>query len=120
MQFRGSTTTTDPTYRQGIVEEIDRLCDSDDTSYPRPDKTSRVNNALEKVICCIITADGTWQFDDTNFTDHPRGTGTLVEGQEDYSFASEYLDIEAVEVLDTASPAIYIRLKPLDHDMLRG
>ena len=79
-----------------------------------------MNNALEKVIGWIITADGTWQFDDTNFTDHPRGTGTLVEGQEDYSFASEYLDIEAVEILNTGSPAMYIRIKPLDHAMLGG
>src|SRR3990167_8297031 len=118
MQLRGSVTTSAASYRQGIVEEIDRLCDSDDTSYPRADKTSRVNNGLETVIGWIITADGTWNFDDTNFTDHPRGTGTLVEGQEDYSFASEYLDIEAIEILDTASPAQYRRIKPLSHQDL--
>lgn len=120
MQFRGSPTSTDATYQQGIVEEIDRLCDSNDTSYPRPDKTSRVNRSLETVIGWIITADGTWQFDDTNFSDHPRGRGTLVEGQEDYSFTSEYLDIEAVEIRDTGSPAKYRRIPPIDHDMLEG
>lgn len=120
MQLRGSTTTTAASYRQGIIEEIDRLCDSDDVSYPRADKTSRVNNSLEKVIAWIMTADGTWEFDDTNFTDHPRGTGTLVEGQEDYAFASEYLDIEAIEILNTASPAQYLRIKPLSHQDLGG
>jgi hypothetical protein len=120
MQFRGSTSSSSATYRQGIVEEIDRLCDTDDTSYPRADKTSRVNNALETVIGWIVNADGTWQFDDTNYSDQPRGTGTLVEGQEVYSFSSDYLDVEAVEVLDTGTPKIYRRLAPLDLNDLGG
>jgi hypothetical protein len=108
----------DATNKQGICQEIDRLCDSNDTSYPRVDKTSRVNNDLEDLVGKIIISDGTWQYDDTNHTDHPRGKGTLVEGQEDYSFAAEYLQIEAVEVLDTNN--YYNRLKPLDHQELNG
>src|SRR3990167_7809510 len=101
------------TTKQGVCQEIDRLCDTDDTSYPRLDKTSRVNNSLEELAGDIINEDGTWQYDDTDYTDHPRGKGTLVEGQEDYSFTSEYLQIEAVEVLNTNTQ--YIRLLPLDH-----
>jgi len=51
-------------------------------------------------VALIITADGTWQYDDTNYTDLPIGTGTLVEAQQSYSFASEYLEIEIVKVKD--------------------
>lgn len=104
--------------KQGICQEIDRLCDTNDTSYTRQAKTSRVNNALEELVGKIILSDGAWQYDDTNYTTHPRGKGTLVEGQEDYAFAAEYLQIEAIEVLDTNSQ--YRRLKALDHKELGG
>ena len=71
---------------KGICAEIDRLCDSNDTSYTRLAKTSRVNNSLEELVGEIINADGTWQYDDTNYTTTPFGTGTLVSGQISYSF----------------------------------
>jgi hypothetical protein len=101
------------TTKQGICQEIDRLCDSDDTSYPRLDKTSRVNNALELVASWLIGSDGDWEWDDTNYTTKPRGVGTLVEGQESYSFASEYLTIRQIEVLNNSSPAVFIKIKPI-------
>ena len=50
MQFYGSPTSTDATYKQGICQEIDGLCDSTDTSYPREDKTRRVNTAYKEVV----------------------------------------------------------------------
>jgi len=109
MQFNPSSGS------QGIINEIDFLCDSNSTSYPLADKTRRVNAAYEELISLIINADGTYQFDDTNLTDEPVGTFTLVEGQENYSFTTEYLQIEAIEILDTGSPATFIRIKPLDH-----
>ena len=97
--------------------EARSLSDTDTTSYTAADLLRRINTAYETVIAWIITADGTWQFDDTNYTTNPVGTGTLVEGQQDYAFASEYLDIEAVEVLVSGQ---YIRLKPIDHQELGG
>lgn len=102
----------DSVNKRAICQEIDRLCDSDDTSYPRVDKTSRVNDALEEVVTWIIQADGTWQFDDNNYTTLPRGTGTLIEGQAQYSFASEYLDIIEVEILD--NNGLYRKIEPFD------
>ena len=85
MQFNTHAT------EQDLVSETRRLCDADSTSYHINDVTRRINAALEELIADIITADGTWQYDDTNHTTLPRGKGTLVEGQEAYSFASEYL-----------------------------
>lgn len=102
----------DTTTKLGLCQEIDALCDSDTTSYPVADKTRRVNSALEELVGLIITSDGCWQFDDTNHTDAPRAKGTLVEAQEYYTFASEYLQIEAIDILDLNTK--YIRLKPFD------
>src|SRR3990167_2536928 len=102
----------DDTDKKGISQKIDFLCDSSDTSYPRIDKTREVNEALKSLIGEIIFNDGNWQMDDPNQTDYPRGTVTLVEGQQLYSFATEYLSIELVEILDLNG--IYRKIKPLD------
>lgn len=84
--------------KPAICQEIDRLCDSDDTNYPRLDKTARVNQALEEVVGKIISADGVWEWDDTNQSDLPVGTGNLIEGQESYSFAADYLKVKRLKV----------------------
>lgn len=112
MQFNSHAQNLD------IVSEINTLCDSDAESYTINDKTRRVNSGMEILVAKIITADGVWQFDDTNYTDNPRGTGTLVEGQESYAFTSEYLEIEQVDVLDIGGR--WRRLKQLDPDDLGG
>jgi hypothetical protein len=113
MQFFGSPTSTDATYKQGICDEVDSLCDSDNTSYPREVKTRRANISYKEVVNWLINADGFWQFDDSNITDQPRGKGTLVEGQEIYTFASDYLQIEEMDVLDLDG-ITYRKLKSLD------
>jgi hypothetical protein len=90
----------DATNKSGICQKIDFLCSTNDTQFPRLQKTREVNNALEALIGEVINADGTWQWDDTNHTDLPIGTGDLVDGQSSYTFASEYLDIENIKVRD--------------------
>lgn len=110
MQFYDSVS------KRGICQEIDRLSDTDDTSYPRLDKTARANDALETVTAWIINADGTFQFDDTNYTDLPVGTGNLVSGQSSYSFSAEYLDILEIDILDLGG--IYVRIDPFDPEEL--
>ena len=108
MQFAGHATSQD------LVSETRDLVDADSTSYPIAALTRRINVGYELLIGKILGADGDWQWDDTNFTTVPRGTGTLVEGRESYSFAAEYLEIEHIDVLDDSSPAMWHRLKPLD------
>lgn len=107
MQYNSHATNQD------IVSEVYSLCDADSTSYPIATVTRRVNAGLEMLIAKILGADGQWEWDDTNYTTKPRGTGDLVEGQEAYSFSAEYLSIRQVEVLNVASPAMYIKLKPI-------
>ena len=102
--------TTD-TYKS-IIHELWDLCDSDIDGMPLATAVRRVNAMYEELVALIINADGTWEFDDSNYTDLPRGKGTLVEGQENYTFASQYLQISQIEILDTNNR--YIKIKPLD------
>ena len=67
-----------------IVSAINDFCDSDAINYPIAGKVRNANIGYETLIGKILEADGDWQWDDTNYTTLPRGTGTLVEGQETY------------------------------------
>ena len=113
MQFNGHATNQD------LVSEVNDLCDSDSTSYPTAAKRRRMNTALETLIGKVISADGTWEYDDTNYTTSPRGTATLVEGQEQYSFSSEYLEVTEIDVLTTTA-GVWRRVKSLSRDDLKG
>lgn len=106
MQFNGETNNLD------ICSEIDSLCDTDSTSYPTKHKTRRVNAALEQVIGWLINADGTWQFDDSNYTDLPRGSVALVADQNKYTFNDRFLHFEAAEVRNAAGDMYF--LQPID------
>ena len=111
MQLSGATA------EQDLTSFIDFLCDSDATSYPLRRKVQQINNALEELVGKIVSADGTWQFDDTNYTNEPVGTGTLVEGQQRYHITSEYLDIAMIEILNQNGTK-YQKIFPLDYTQL--
>ena len=102
----------DATNKQGICQKADDICDSDDTSYPRVKKTREANNALEQVVGWLINADGKWQFDDTNYTNFPIGTYTLVNSQGVYSFNDKFLQLLDVQVKNV--DGVYQIVKPID------
>ena len=106
----------DATNQDGLCQEVDRLCDTSDTNYSRLAKTSRINTSQDEVVSWIITADGTFEFDDKNQTDLPRATFTLQEGVAKYNFATEFLRILELEIKD--ANGVYRRIKPLDPDQL--
>lgn len=103
---------------KSLIHELWALCDADVTSYPLKDVIRRINAALEELVGRIINADGTWEYDDTNYTDLPVGTGTLIEAQQSYTFAAEYLTIERVKVKDIN--ANWSILTPLSESELGG
>lgn len=107
----------DSTNGQGVAQEIDRLCDTTDSTYPRKDKTARVNIANEEVDTWILTADGTFQYDDDNNSTLPRFLGTLTDGQAQYSFSTKLLNISQIEVLNKAT-GVYHKLLPIDPSQL--
>jgi hypothetical protein len=92
------------------------LCDADTTSYPAATLLRRVNQAYEEIVGKIIGLDGTWQFDDSNFSDLPIGVTTLVNSQNDYSFDSSMLEIERVEVKD--KDGLWHLLSPVDKSQI--
>ena len=100
-----------------LVHEAWDLVDADITSYPLAKVIRRFNMALEKLVGVAIDSDGAFEYDDTNHTTNPSGTGTLVEAQESYSFSSEYLKIKRIKVKDTSSK--WRLLKQIDPNDLR-
>lgn len=84
----------------GIVQEIDFLVNSDTNTYPIADKTRNINRAMDKVVSLIFGSDGVWDWDDSNQTDLPIATTSLVSGQVDYSFAVSHLKIARVLAKD--------------------
>lgn len=67
-----------------------------------------------------MTADGRWQFDDSNLTDYPIATTSLVttlgSEQQDYQFDITFLRILRVEVMDNTGA--WHKLTPLDENDL--
>lgn len=103
---------SDPTTKQGLVQDVDFLVDTDNNTYPIEQKTRNFNNAGNYASALIIGCDGTWQWNDTNYTTLPIGTDSLTNGQQTYRFASEHLFVLAVEIKDTNGN--WLKLKPID------
>ncbi len=103
----------------GLVQDVDFLISTDTTSYPLADKARNMNRYLEEVVSLILQSDGRWQWDDTNQTDLPIGTSTLVSDQQDYSLSgATYLKILRVEVKNINGN--YQQLIPIDQSEIRG
>lgn len=99
-----------------IYSEIRKLCDTDSTGYVDADILRRLNAAYEQTVGDLIAADGPWDFDDTNYTDLPIATITMVASQQDYSFSTSQLDIQRVEVLTNTN--IWQPLHPIDKSQI--
>lgn len=106
MQFNSHSDQLD------LVSEIKRICGTDTTSYPLKDMARRCNIALDRFIYLAATANGQWQFDDSNNSTLPIGTTDLISGQQDYSFASDVLLVEKVFCKDTSG--VWNELTPVD------
>ena len=85
---------------RSIIHQAWKLCDANITSYPLQDVIRELNGYFEELVGDIINADGRWQFDDSNYTDFPIGTYTLVNGQSRYSFNDKFLQLEEVQILN--------------------
>lgn len=95
-----------------IFSETRDLVDADSTSYPDTTLLRRVNSAYEDVVGMLLGVDGQWQYGDSNWTDHPIATTTLVASQNDYAFSDTHLIIEQVKVKDIEGH--WSILKPID------
>jgi hypothetical protein len=96
--------------------EARTLCDATSTDYSDATLLRRINEAYEETLAKIMTYDGYWQFDDSNYTTLPIGKGTLVTGQQDYAFDVSILSVLGVSVKDVNGN--YIKLKHIDQSEL--
>lgn len=99
MQFQSETNNLD------LVSDVLFWCgidSSDTTTYPIKDITRNANLALDRVVALIQRADNVWEWDDTNNTDLPIATTTLVAEQQDYSLSVTHLKLKEVRVKDGA------------------
>lgn len=91
---------------QDLYTDYRKLCGigtSDTTTSPiDPDFTLAANAAVNQVESFIFLYDKLWNWDDSNHTDLPTATTTLVDGQADYSLAVTHLKILEVKVMDSA------------------
>lgn len=100
------------TSAQSIVAKINRTAGTTNTTYPLIDKANDCNEALDRFWQLALSCDGTWQIDDTNYTDLPIATTNLVSGQQDYSLSTEAMEIEKVFAKD--SNGNWVELTPVD------
>lgn len=101
-----------------ILEEIRDVCEGDSNSQNLDNTTllRRINTAYEEVVDLIRNCDGLWQFDDTNFSDFPIATTTLVANQQDYTFATDVLEVEQVSVKN--ANGLWEVLYPIDRSQM--
>lgn len=64
--------------------------------------TNFINEAYSRYAILALLSDNKWQWDDTNATDLPIAITNLVSGQQDYSFATDQVMIDQVEIKDSA------------------
>lgn len=86
---------------------------------------ARINRAQDRFIELAMTADGKWQYDDTNHVDalgnytYNIATIALVAGQREYQFATEMLEVDKVFV-QTSIGGPYQQIDAVDPDSEPG
>jgi hypothetical protein len=101
---------SDTTNRTGIVQLLEDLTSTQSastSSYPLAVKTRDINNAFADYKMISSAASSSWQDDDTNHSDYAEIYGSIVSGQQDYTFTedengNQILDIYRVECKDAA------------------
>jgi len=64
--------------------------------------TNYVNEGYSNFVSIAVRSDGKWQFDDNNYSDYPFAVCDLVANQQDYVFATNFLNITEIEVQNAA------------------
>lgn len=85
--------------------------------------TTQANLALDDYVYLALKSSGTWQWDDSNFTDYPIIKTNLVSGQRDYTFITDeggnlILDIYKVMILPSATATIFEEIRPIDQQQI--
>jgi hypothetical protein len=114
---------SDTTNKNGIIQKIEFITGLGDAAISGNSTllkqfTGLVNDWLGVMAGDLLQVDGRYEWDDTNYTDQPIATFSLVADQAGYSFmedanSAQILDITRVEVKNAAS-GDWIKLRPID------
>lgn len=117
MQFNDTTNKT------GIIQDIEGLLGFADGTISGDSTllksfTRMINHWYRTANQWIWQVTGTWEYDDSNYTDFPIATTNLVDGQKDYTIPSTAQKILRVEVKDNEGN--WHELTQLDLSMING
>ncbi len=93
------------------------LTKTNPSSVPAATLNLYTQPAENRVVSLIMSADGRWQYDDSNRTDFPIGKGNLVSGQQDYTLSTDHIRFSGAAVLTNAG--LWQRLLPFDPEDLK-
>lgn len=102
-----------------LVSDVKFFIAGDSTKtvdYTAADINTALNQYYNEVISIILGVNGSWEWDDTNYTNLPVFTDNIVSGQADYS-----LDLDSGTVLNFIklrikdSSGTWIDLEPIGH-----
>ena len=111
----------DTTTRTGLIQDCETLLGmsagdiSGDTTLLK-DFTRLINARYRQVNSWIWQASGSWEYDDSNYTDLPIATTDIVDEQQDYELPSTAQKIDRVEIKDTNGE--WTVVDPIDKSMV--
>jgi len=114
---------SDTTNKRGLIQDCETLLGMEDGGISGDTTlletfTRMINIWYRRVNSWIWEATGTWEYDDSNYTDLPNATQDLTANTQDYEIPSTAQKIDRVEVLDSAGN--YQLLKPLDKSEIKN
>lgn len=107
MQFSNASDTS-----LGLYQDAQYLAGVDSNAFKLVDFTRSANRYYYRAAVSAWKASSIWDFDDTNKTDFPVATTTLVNNQADYQIPTNALKILRVEVKDSSGE--WSRVLPFD------
>jgi len=111
----------DTTNKTGLIQHCEMILGMADTDISGDATllkqfTGLINAHYRRVNSLIWSVTGTWEYDDSNLTDLPISTTTIVDDQQDYEMPSTAQKIDRVEVMN--SDGDYQLIKPLDKSQI--
>jgi hypothetical protein len=106
-----------PATRSGIIDLIYKTTGADTTKYPLMDVVADINLAVDKFFEIAVKSSGTWQLDDSNQTDYPILTTSLISGRRYYSFTQDSagnLILDIYRVMAANPNGVFYDLQPVD------
>ena len=90
----------DTTGKQGICQDIDFICGTTSTTFPKADKVRLVNMGLDSAADFIQDVNQQWYFDDSSLTTTPIGYIDTVANTQTVAVDTSWLAIRGVYVND--------------------